>query len=199
MITFLEGELIRKSSNEAVINCNGIGYLVQISLNTCELLPLSGNRVMIHTLLIPREDALNLYGFFNIDERNLFVLLTSISGIGAKSALGILSAVTSEDLASYVINNNINSLIKIPGIGKKSAERLILELKDKIIKFLPDSVSEKDSNINSAVKSEAVLALITLGYNRQTAEKSVKSAFLELGKDASIEQIIKVSLKNAIK
>jgi holliday junction DNA helicase RuvA len=198
MIAQLKGILIFKSSTEAVIDCGGVGYLANISVNTSQELPEINQEVLIYTLLLPREDAINLYGFWTKSEREAFKILTSISGIGPKSALGILSSLTVEELQGYIIQGNINALQKLPGIGKKTAERLILELKDKITKLGDFEVSSIGYEQN-LIKQEALSALVILGYSRIIAEKAVKKALDEsVTKDITAERLIKVALKYAI-
>ncbi|ROL61106.1 Holliday junction branch migration protein RuvA [Bacteroidetes/Chlorobi group bacterium ChocPot_Mid] len=198
MIAQLKGKIISKTATELIIDCNGVGYQVIISLNTSNNLPEEGADVTIMTLLIPREDAIVLYGFWSKAERELFKTLISISGIGPKSAIGILSSATVEELQHIVIQGNLNALQKLPGIGKKTAERLLLELKDKI-----DRIGDFDSSSvgfeQNLMKQEALSALLTLGYSRVVAEKSIKKALDEIGRnDLTAEKLIKLSLKYAI-
>lgn len=198
MIALLKGKIYSKSSTEIIIDCNGVGYQVTISVNTSEKLPDSGSETQIFTLLIPREDSLTLYGFTEESEREAFKMLISISGIGPKSAIGILSSVSVDELQEYVLTNNLHSLQKLPGVGKKTAERLLLELKDKAGKIAIPQTKTK-TNLNVFI-SEALAAMITLGYSKPIAEKAIRQAADELqGQDASIEFIIKKALKYAMK
>ena len=145
MIAQLRGKLVFKSSTEAIIDCCGVGYSVLISVNTSDSLPSIGDDVLLYTLLVHREDAMLLFGFKDVSEREAFKMLTSVSGIGGKIALGILSSLTVSALQQFVLGSNLVALQKLPGIGKKTAERLVLELKDKII------------NIGQQLKSELQL------------------------------------------
>ncbi len=198
MIAELRGKVVSKTATDSVILCNGVGYLVNTSLLTSEKIPSDESEVRLFTILIPREDALNLYGFFDIAEREAFKILISISGVGPKVALGILSSLSVEELQQYILQGNIFALQKLPGIGKKTAERLILELKDKIIK-LGDLSSKSLSVEHNLIKSEALSALITLGYSRPIAEKAVRRAIEELpGESTNAEKLIKLSLKFAM-
>lgn len=200
MIAYLKGNLHSKSTNELIILCSGVGYLVYTSLNTYEKLPEIGETVELNTLLIPREDAMQLYGFSELSELDMFKLLISISGVGPKSALGILSSVTPQVFREYVLSNNLVKLQKMPGIGKKTAERLVLELRDKIEKLNIDS-AEGITSKSSVFAEEALSALVALGYNKALAEKAVRLAENEI-KDkpsTSIEELIKISLKFAMK
>ncbi len=198
MIAQLKGKIGTKSATEVVIDCNGVGYQVMTSLNTSQHLPDEGMEVVIFTLLIPREDSLTLYGFWNKAEREAFKVLISISGIGPKSALGILSSISVEELQLIILQGNLHALQKLPGIGKKTAERLMLELKDKIDK-MGDMDSSSVGYEQNLIKQEALSALLTLGYSRVLAEKSIRKALDELGNnDTSAEKLIKFALKYAI-
>ncbi|OGU16197.1 MAG: Holliday junction DNA helicase RuvA [Ignavibacteria bacterium GWB2_35_12] len=198
MIGQLNGILINKTSTEIIIDCGGVGYTAYVSVNTSESLPEVGKNVKVITLLIPKEDSLNLYAFANEAERETFKLLISISGIGPKIALGILSSVTVDDLQSIVISGNLHSLQKLPGVGKKTAERLLLELRDKITKIIPAEVSDVHLKY-SLIVQEALSALVTLGYSRLMADKAIKSALNDLSTDKlTAEQLIKSALKHAM-
>ncbi len=194
MIAHLNGKLISKSSTEAIIECGGVGYGVFISVNTSMALPEVGENAKIYTFLITKDESTNLFGFATESEREAFKLLISISGIGPKTAIAILSSLTVEDLQSFIITGNIIQLSKLPNIGKKTAERLVLELKDKIDKLLI-SKERVDSSLN-LIKLEAVSALLTLGFNKSIAENAVNMALKDLKEDKfTAEDLIKISLK----
>lgn len=197
MISHLKGTLVSKSANEAVVECQGVGYLINISLTTSSSLAEIGSEVRIHTLLIPREDSLTLYGFSAPEEREAFKLLNSVSGVGPKTAIGMLSFMNVGDLQQNILAGNINSLQKMPGIGRKTAERIHLELKDKIIKI--GVVSSKDSSgISDLVRQEAVSALTALGFSSSVADKSVKSALENMqGTEVNAEKLIRSALRFA--
>ena len=198
MIALLKGKIYSKSSTEIIIDCNGVGYQVAVSVNTSEKLPDCDYEAKVFTLLIPREDSITLYGFAEESEREAFKMLISISGIGPKSAIGILSSVSVDELQEYVLTNNLHSLQKLPGVGKKTAERLLLELKDKAGKIATPQ-SKTKTNLNVFI-SEALAAMTTLGYSKPIAEKAIRQAADELqGQDASIEFLIKKALKYAMK
>ncbi len=198
MIAQLKGKLVFKSSTQTIIDCGGVGYLAFISVNTSEQLPDINNDVLLHTLLIPREDSLNLYGFIDKIEREAFKILISISGVGPKIALGILSSVSVADFQQYILQGNLNALTKLPGIGKKTAERLLLELKDKITRLGEFDTSSIGIEHN-LLKQEALSALTTLGYSRAIADKSIRKAYDEIKSDSlTAEMLIKVSLKYAM-
>lgn len=203
MYAFLQGKLYSKESGEVVINCSGVGYLVNTSLQTFEKLPELHEDVFLNTYLIVREDSHQLYGFINIQELELFKLLISISGVGPKVALGILSSITPSALRDSILRNDLTKLQKLPGIGKKTAERLVLELKDKIQKIdiqYSESNTSKSSN-DISIFEEATSALIALGYNKTIAEKAVKQSENDFGSQTSktIEVLIRLALRNAMK
>jgi Holliday junction DNA helicase RuvA len=155
MISFLKGKIIEKKPTEVVIETNSVGFTLLISLKTFEALPEIDESTFIQTLLIPREDAITLYGFATKSEREMFTLLTSVNGIGPKSAITILSSVDSEQLYTMILTSNSYQLQKFPGIGKKTAERIILELKDKVGKISTFEGSS-DSYTFLSNKSEAI-------------------------------------------
>jgi len=193
MISTLKGILIDKKPTESIIEVNSVGFLVFHSVNTYEKLPQLGETTFLYTALIPREESINLFGFFDKNEREIFKLLLSVNGIGPKSAIAILSAIKYQDLVEIIQENNSRLLKKIPGIGSKTAERIILELKDKINLFT-DIISEQLSTQNS-LRDEAIEALYVLGYNRQSSEKIVAEILKTNPKLNSTEEIIKLALK----
>lgn len=195
MISFLHGKVIQKNPTNVVIEVNGIGYSVYISLQTFDKLPDINSTVKLHTILIPREDALLLFGFFDEKEKQLFELLISVSGIGPKVAQGILSRIVPNELVEFIAHSNILALTNIPGVGKKTAERLIVELKDKLAK-LPQSI-EQIALPGEDIRIQAYHALITLGYQKQVAEKAIRIALSEIKEDElSVETLLKKSLQN---
>jgi len=198
MIARLRGIVAEKSTTEAVIDCAGVGYLVFISVATYEQLPPEGNTVTLLTLLIPREDSLNLYGFASVEERKAFILLTSIPGIGPKTALGILSALSLAELRDNIISGNLLALQKLPGVGKKTAERILVELRDQIGKLaIIGAASSVQDTSSTFIRQEALSALIALGYSKQVAEKAIKQALAETP-TATAEQLIRKGLKYAV-
>lgn len=199
MITCLKGKIIQKSPTSTVLDVGGIGYLLHISMNTFENLPPIDKDTFIYTEMIVREDSITLYGFHSEGERQLFRLLISVSGIGPKSGIGILSGVSLNDFKSAILTANTTLLQKLPGIGKKTAERLILELKDKFSKLNHVEGNESRSIQNDTVE-EAVLALESLGYNKNMATKTVNSALKQLNSENFTSQdLIKLALKFTLK
>ena len=178
---------------EAIIECNGIGYSALISLQTYE--GLNGNKdvkIYIHHYL--REDEELYYGFATKDERDLFRLLIGVSGIGASTARMMLSSLSSDEIRNAIIAEDINKIKSIKGIGLKSAQRLILELKDKIVKGGGSSSTQLFSSASNAAAEEATTALILLGFTKANVNKAV-SAVLKEAPGASLEEIIKLALK----
>jgi Holliday junction DNA helicase, RuvA subunit len=198
MFSHLKGILHRKSPTEIVVDVNGIGYAVSIPLSTFEKLGEAGSTVTILTYMHVREDILQLYGFASEAEREIFRLLISVSGIGPKIAQGILSGIQPNELQNLIAQGNVSSLTAIPGVGRKTAERLIVELRDKIAKLdsVPSHAGSTDAG--ASVRAEALMALISLGYNRATAEKAIRTSLQELnGKETTIQELLKHALKSA--
>lgn len=192
MIDYIKGTLVELNPTEAIIECNGIGYSALISLQTYE--GLNGNKdvkIYIHHYL--REDEELYYGFATKDERDLFRLLIGVSGIGASTARMMLS-LTSDEIRNAIIAEDINKIKSIKGIGLKSAQRLILELKDKIVKGGGSSSTQLFSSASNAAAEEATKALILLGFTKANVNKAV-SAVLKEAPGASLEEIIKLALK----
>ena len=195
MIAQLTGTVAHKHGMDVIVDCNGVGYAVNVPLSTADTVPSSGERVTLHTILVVREDAMQLYGFSTTAERDMFTLLTSIQGIGGRIALGILSASSISDLRKAVTTGNVVALQRLPGIGKKTAERLIIELREKIISVVPESGGSLVASATPAI-DDAVSALQALGYARAAAEKAVKSAIaLEPSASESSEKLIRVALR----
>jgi Holliday junction DNA helicase RuvA len=192
MITQVRGRLVEKSPTEVVVDCNGVGYLLHISLNTFSALPDDEN-VVLYTHLSIREDAHTLFGFINKTEREVFKLLISVSGVGPSIARTMCSSMTSDEIQQAIASENVPVIQSVKGIGAKTAQRVIVDLKDKILKtFNIDEVSVSASNTN---KDEALSALEVLGFNRKQSDKVVNTV-LKANPDASVENIIKLALKN---
>lgn len=192
MITHIQGRLVEKNPTEVIIDCNGVGYFINISLHTFSQLPTSEN-VKLYTHLLVREDAHTLYGFSGKAEREIFRLLLSVSGIGASIARTMLSSLSPQQVMEAIASEDIATIQSVKGIGVKTAQRAVLDLKDKIIKVYGlDEVSGFSSNTN---KNEALSALETLGFARKQVEK-VCNTILKQHPEASVEEIIKQALKN---
>lgn len=196
MISYIKGELADVFDGGIVVEANGIGYGIFISGRVANLLPPMGSEVKIHTYLNVREDAMQLFGFLTRDDLEIFRLLIGVNGIGPKGALGILSALSADELRFAVIAGDVKAITKAPGIGKKTAERLLIELKDKLSaeEFLERSVSgggEWTEN-ETDVQKEAVQALVALGYSSTESMQAVKKTGLQ---NESVEEILKQALK----
>ena len=191
MIAHLRGKLIDKHPNQAVIEAGGVGYDVTITVPTFSELPQVGCEVALHIHTHVREDVLALYGFGRPEEKHLFEKLISVSGIGPKLAITILSGMPADDMVGAIRGNDVARLTKIPGIGKKTAERMILELRDKLPPQGADVVS--DMPTLSAVEEDVMSALTNLGYQRTAAEKVV-SVVAKTTKDGSFDRLFREAL-----
>ncbi|WP_440879432.1 Holliday junction branch migration protein RuvA [Tenacibaculum sp. C7A-26P2] len=192
MITQIRGKLVEKNPTTVIIDCNGIGYLLHISLNTYSSLSNEEN-ILLYTHLSIREDAHTLYGFISKNEREVFKLLISVSGVGPSTARTMLSSMTSEEIQQAIASENFKLIQSAKGIGAKTAQRIVVDLKDKILKvFELEEVSVIQNNTN---KEEALSALEVLGFARKQAEKVINK-ILKGRPDASIEELIKQALKN---
>jgi len=192
MIAFIKGRLVEKSPTEVVIDCNGVGYQIHISLHTFAQLPTSEN-IILHTYFQVKEDSQTLYGFADKVEKEIFKLLISVSGIGGNTARNMLSYANPKELISAIASNDLKTIQAIKGIGAKTAQRLVIELQEKVVKlFNIEDLSVSNHNTNS---EEALSALEVLGFVRKSSEKIVKK-IVELNPDATVETIIKQALKN---
>jgi Holliday junction DNA helicase RuvA len=197
VIASVEGLLRTKSPTEVLIDVNGIGFAISIPLSTYEKLDAVGSRVVLLTVLHVREDAMQLFGFATEEERRVFKLLISVSGIGPKIAQSVLSGMNAEELKSHLGSGNITALTSIPGVGRKTAERLVVELRDKIGNPLSESGSVIPADAEAAsVRFEALRALVSLGYSQQAAERSIRLALKESGGSTLLlEELIKRALR----
>ena len=192
MIAHIEGRLVQKNPTDVVIDCNGVGYFLNISLHTFSQIP-NTEKVKLYTQLLVREDSHTLYGFSTVEEREVFNLLISVSGVGASTARTMLSSLSPEQIRDAIITEDVVTIQGVKGIGTKTAQRVVLDLKDKIVKVYGNvSNSLKSSNTN---RNEALSALETLGFVRKQAEKAC-DAFLKDHPQATLEEIIKQALKN---
>ena len=193
MISYLKGKLVNKSPTEIIIEVNNVGYRVGISLATFERLSNVGKDIKIFTHTYVREDALKLYGFTTKEERQIFLLLIDVKGIGPKLALTILSGVSPKRLKTAIVNEDLGLLTTIAGVGKKTAQRLIVEIKEPLSAILPEGgILGKEDYV---LRNEAVNALVTLGYKRNQSMKAVDRVLPGLAKDATLEELIKKSLE----
>lgn len=193
MIAYLKGKYISISPSTAIVDVQGIGYEVNISLNTYTQIQ-DKESGLLFTHLIIREDAHILFGFADTKEKDIFLHLLSVSGIGANTARLILSYMKPEEVSSAIINGDSKSLEKIKGIGKKTAERAVLELRDKIGKQYPEIAITPNATIANITKQDALEALLALGINRQQAEQQI-TKILQSEPDLALEDLIKKVLK----
>lgn len=192
MITQIRGRLVEKNPTYVVVDCAGVGYLLHISLNTFSSLP-EEEAVVLYTHLSIREDAHTLFGFISKTEREIFKLLISVSGVGPSIARTMLSSMTAEEIQQAIASENVALIQSVKGIGAKTAQRVIVDLKDKILKtFDMDTISIGSNNTN---KEEALSALEVLGFQRKQSEKVILGVLKE-HQDASVEKLIKLALKN---
>lgn len=199
MIAFVRGELVSVEEEKVIVDAGGIGYNVFVSASTLSKLPAEGREIKLYTYMNVKEDLMQLYGFMTKDELHVFKLIIGVSGIGPKGGLGILSQLTPDDLRFAVASKDVKAISAAPGIGKKTAEKLILELKDKLsIEDVLNHQSEEEHVVNSTsmnyeVQSDAVQALVALGYGNTEALKAVKQ--VEIEENMSVETVLKKALK----
>lgn len=192
MISRLRGIVLEKNPPSVIVDVHGVGYEAQVSMQTFYTLPAIGEEVQLYTQLVVREDAHLLFGFSSKEERETFQALVKVSGIGAKIALGILSALTSDELASAVANEDIKRLTAAPGIGKKTAERMVLELRGKLVSSAqPDGATAIAENSQHDV---IIHTLIALGYNDKEARQACKN----LPEGTDVSEGVRLALKNML-
>ena len=200
MISYLQGKIVQKNQTELIIDVNGIGYTVSIPLSTFEKLEHTEGQVKILTYMHVREDIMQLYGFATETEREIFRLLISISGIGPKMAQGILSGLSTNEFKQAILDGNIAALTSISGVGKKTAERLIIELRDKLGRTETSETNVVPTSKLLKARAEAAIALMSLGYSRQDADRVLRAVSERSGgKDLSVEELIKAALRYASK
>ena len=193
MISFIIGTLEEKSENGVVINCNGMGYEIQTSTATLSTLPLSGEECKIYTYLQVKEDGISLFGFTTVDERELFYKLISVSGVGPKMAITILSGMNISDLIVSILKEDTTALSRIKGLGKKTAERICLELKDKLTPVGGVLIENKILELDENVLDDACEALISLGLSKNEA---LRLARQNANENSTAEEIIASVLRN---
>ena len=196
MIGFLEGKLRAKSPDYVIVDVQGVGYYVQVPLSTFYNMPELGQVVSLNIHTHVREDAIQLFGFRTGAEKEMFLLLTAVNGVGPKLAINILSGISPEELRQVVVLQDYPRLKNIPGVGKEIAERVMLELRDKVKgkeKEKPDAVKPVPGGVNAF--TDALSALVNLGYRPAEAEKALKRAQAALGEEPSLEELLKGALK----
>ncbi len=193
MIAYITGKVINKDANSVIVENNGIGYEIFIPLSTFYELPKQHENVSLYIYPYLKEDTLMLFGFSSILEKKLFTMLLSVAGIGPKLAINILSGIGPKELISAISNEDTDRLCKIPGVGRKTAKRMILELKEKINNVFPEEI-KTDNKRESQLLEDAISALVNLGYPWEEAKKVVKEACLNNNGSMSLEELIKKSL-----
>ena len=196
MIGRLQGTVIDKQAPDLLLDVQGVGYELLVSLSTFFAIPAVGESVTLHTHFVVREDVQQLYGFTERSERTLFRHLIKVNGVGPKMALGVLSGMSANEFAACVHNNDVDTLVRLPGVGKKTAERLVIEMRDRV-----DSIeaSVSSTNVHAAqpdLTQEAESALIALGYKPQDAAKMISR--VAGGETLGVEQLIRSALKNMV-
>lgn len=193
MYSYIEGNLVEKTPTYVVIDVNGIGYQIHISLHTYSQIE-GLKRCRLHTHFVVREDAQLLYGFHSINERKLFVQLISVSGVGANIARLILSSMSPNEIVNNILSNNIAAMQSVKGIGGKTAQRIIIDLKDKLEKG--DGMADILPFAHNTKKEEALSGLVVLGFNKNLASKAIDKVLETKGSDLSVEELIKNVLKS---
>lgn len=204
MISYIKGELAEISEQSVVVECGGIGYEISVPASAASELLHIGSEVKIYTYLYVREDAVNLYGFLTRDDLAVFKMLIGVNGIGPKGALGILSAITPDDLRFAILADDVKTIAKAPGIGAKTAQKMIIELRDKMKlsdvfeqKLMHEQGGEQDiQNASGDIRHEAIQALVALGYSTAEATKAVRR--VEPSDDMTVEMLLKEALKRII-
>jgi Holliday junction DNA helicase RuvA len=191
MIAHLRGRLLAKHPNQAIVEAGGVGYDVTISVPTFSDLPALGSEVSLHIHTHVREDSLALYGFLGLSEKRIFEKLISVSGIGPKLAITILSGMPADEMASAIRGNDIAKLTRIPGIGRKTAERMVLELRDKLPQEAFGEISAEP--VVTPVEEDVLSALLNLGYQRTAAERAL-AVVSRNGKSASFDALFREAL-----
>jgi Holliday junction DNA helicase RuvA len=195
MIAFLEGVVHRKHPDQIIINVNGVGYDIGISHNTFEELPSVGERVQLQIYHHITDSDQRLFGFYKQAEKELFELLITVKSVGPKLGLAILSGMQADQIIQAIAQQDTASLTTISGIGKKTAQRMVLELQDKVDEFSSADISPDKQYSAPARKKEAISALESLGYNKRDAEQAVGMAGSEVDEEASVTELVKASLK----
>lgn len=198
MIALISGKIVYKGISHVVIDAHGVGYRIFIPLTTFYELPEAGQTITLHVHTHVKQDAINLFGFYTVQERDLFQLMLSVSGIGPKMSMNILSGISVPEMLRAISGGDIRKLISIPGLGKKLAERLILELKEKVIKkMMAEEVPAIDNQqkINGIIREDVLSALINLGYKSNIAQDALDKVLYTSAKELAMDQLLKKTLK----
>ncbi|MGA2780878.1 MAG: Holliday junction branch migration protein RuvA [Smithella sp.] len=199
MIALISGKIVYKGISHVIVDVQGVGYRIFIPLTTFYELPEAGQIITLHVHTNVKQDAINLFGFYTVQERDLFQLMISVSGIGPKMSMNILSGISAQELLRAISGGNVGKLVNIPGVGKKMAERLILELKEKVIKkMMIDKMPAADDQhqVREIIIEDVLSALVNLGYKsnvaRDALDKAMHSSEEELGMDKLLKKTLKI-------
>ncbi|MGD0022651.1 MAG: Holliday junction branch migration protein RuvA [Smithellaceae bacterium] len=198
MIALISGKIVYKGISHVVIDAHGVGYRIFIPLTTFYELPEAGQIITLHVHTHVKQDAINLFGFYTVQERDLFQLMLSVSGIGPKMSLNILSGISVQEMLRAISSGDVRKLISIPGLGKKLAERLILELKEKVLKKMKvEEVPAIDNQqkINEIIREDVLSALINLGYKNNIAQDALNKVLYTSAEELAMDQLLKKTLK----
>jgi Holliday junction DNA helicase RuvA len=194
VIEYVSGKLVEKHPTYAVVDCSGLGYRLQISLSSYSAMGDAGSVVTLFTYHHVREDTEDLYGFVTPEERSLFELLIGVSGIGPKLAQAILSGIPAADLRTSLVNGDMVRLTRIPGVGRKTAERMVMELKEKVERLVPAHSGMGGTGGSAALDDEAVMALVALGFNRQEAQQAV-GRIRKSNDSMAVEDVVRAAIQ----
>jgi holliday junction DNA helicase RuvA len=198
MIALINGKIVYKGISHVVIDAHGVGYRIFIPLTTFYELPEAGQIITLHVHTHVKQDAINLFGFYTVQERDLFQLMLSVSGIGPKMSMNILSGISVQEMLRAISSGDVRKLISIPGLGKKLAERLILELKEKVVKkMMAEEMPALDNQqkINEIIREDVLSALINLGYKSNIAQDALDKVLYTSAKELAMDQLLKKTLK----
>jgi Holliday junction DNA helicase RuvA len=198
MIALISGKIAYKGISHIVVDAQGVGYRIFIPLTTFYELPEAGHLITLHIHTHVKQDAINLFGFYTVRERDLFQLMLSVSGIGPKMSMNILSGISVQELLRAISNGDVGKLCSIPGLGKKTAERLILELKEKVLKKMAAEAIpaiDNQERINELIREDVLSALVNLGYKSNVALNALDKVLQVSEKEISMGQILKKTLK----
>ena len=199
MIGQIKGTLVEKNPPEILVEVGGITYEILVPMSTLYQLPELGELILLHTHFSVREDAQNLYGFSDVKAKRMFRSLIRVNGVGPKMALGILSSMSVDDFVQTIQNNDTDAMIRLPGIGKKTAERLIIEMRDKLSEWGSNEAATENSIVSrSAIMKDAEIAMINLGYKPQQAARAIAQVLKNNPEISDSEQLIRFSLKSMV-
>ncbi|MGA3280960.1 MAG: Holliday junction branch migration protein RuvA [Smithella sp.] len=198
MIALISGKIVYKGISHVIVDVQGVGYRVFIPLTTFYELPETGEPVTLHIHTNVKQDAINLFGFYTIQERDLFQLMISVSGIGPKMSMNILSGISAQELLGAISGGNVGKLIRIPGVGKKMAERLVLELKEKVVKKMMMEESPQaglQNRMDDIIAEDVLSALVNLGYKNNVAKDALDRALRSSEEKMEMDKLLKKTLK----